>query len=164
MYDPHVYLDGSQISQLAASCPTTLHSLDIDLNRTSNATVDQGALDAITSSSSLRNLVLRLEPPDFANLRTDPQLDKMKAVGHEPIVNLTFVRDLFDSMRSRQASLESLQVIVGNWEDRHAEHGLMMPPSRLMGHWHCTVDAEGGETCTSRSEHSAHWPLLAYEL
>jgi hypothetical protein len=65
VYAPHLYLSPSHISQIAEGCPN-LDFLDIDLNRTSNTTLDQEVLSAISSCLSLRDLVLRLESPDLS--------------------------------------------------------------------------------------------------
>jgi hypothetical protein len=112
VYDTHVYLNASQITQIAEGCPN-LEFLDIDLKRTSNTPVDQDMLNAITSFPSLINLVLRLESPDFGKVRVDPEIHTLDIMGYDPIINRTFVENLFRKLRTQQASLLSLQVHVG---------------------------------------------------
>lgn len=151
-YDPHVYLSADDVSQLAQNCPI-LDSLDMDLNRTSNATVDEDVLNATTSFPSLKSLVLRLESPGFFDMRANPEINGHYIIGHDPIVNQTFVEGVFNRMRTLQGSLLSLQVHVGNWEDRSSRVSRM---SHLVGHWHCGMDADGQEICEGRNEYSSY--------
>lgn len=80
-YDPHVCLSADDVSQLAQNCPI-LDSLDMDLNRTSNATVDEDVLNATTLFPSLRSLVLRLESPGFFDTRANPEINGHCTIGH----------------------------------------------------------------------------------
>jgi hypothetical protein len=83
----------------------------------------------------------------------------MESIGYDPIVNQTFVEDLYRKMRARQASLVTLQVHVGAWDDRYKDYGMVGPPRHLLGHWRCKVNVEGREKCEGRTGYNSYWSL-----
>lgn len=166
-FEPHVYLTPTHLARLTKGCPNLAH-LDIDVNRTSPTTLDNAVLNIIPNFSKLASLVLRLESPDMQHRRANPEERKarcnMHTAGSDRIINATSVIALFHNLRQQQQDrlqanmplLNSLEVVVGNWDQRH-QYGMRGPPRHLLGNWHCRVDADEREVCEGKNTWPDYW-------
>jgi hypothetical protein len=67
-------------------------------------------------------------------------------------VNQTSVQSLFKYLREEKAGhpLGSLEVLVGNWEDRFQGGGMLERLRKRVARYTCEVDEDGMEVCEGR--------------
>lgn len=157
-YTDRPYLTTSDIHLLAQNA-TNLTSLNFDLRRlTTNIsdlttwTIDESTLYLAASPSfpHLQNLTLHLDSPEMTYKRAGIWFDRQgymnrpsnMKVPTEPTLNRTYVSDLFNKINSLRTetgleTLGQLEIIVGRWNQRDTEFGMMGAPNELVGKWVC---------------------------
>ncbi|KAH6664184.1 hypothetical protein B0J14DRAFT_608005 [Halenospora varia] len=153
-----VHLNESLLTIFVRRIPR-LESLDINLRRDANMSIDGNLLSSFSSSPTLRRLILRIPSPDMENAlwmnRNNPRYNDLiaryrvsKDDGDEidPIFNQNTVLKMFQQIRSRKVGkeLEELEFYVGNWDGRW-ERGLYPDNIMRVAHWRCSASWEGGK-------------------
>ena len=152
-YDDHLYLNTSQLKQLQQSAQD-METLDIDMDRNLDSIAQAELFETLGSFLHLSNLTLRLESPTFQEIRHGACHDlsprRHFAVNlHDPLVNGTWVKDMFHSIRSAQVKhskstasakppgLMMLELTVGAWAWRN-QHGYLSRPDKfVLGRFEC---------------------------
>lgn len=157
-YDNHLYLNNSQIQKLQQSSPA-IETLNIDMDRNLDAAAQAELFDSLGSFMNLSKLTLRLESPSFQAFRNASCTDRWdwrlarsgrQGALEDPLVNTEWVREIFRSVRSAQASrmadygldtpvkLKKLELILGPWSSRH-ENSMMGPDLFVLGRFECNA-------------------------
>jgi hypothetical protein len=149
---PPITLNTTEISTLYDSL-TNLQYLSVDMDRTSTWNITIYSL--LASSPSLTSLTLHYPSPDL-NFSIYPwefasQFRYQEDADDEidPIVNQTSVLGLFRKLGEEKVGerLKRMEVVVGNWEDRFVQGGMVERLRRRVARYICEVGEDGGEVC-----------------
>lgn len=150
----HLYLDQSRLNCLQDSSPG-ISRLEIDMDRSLNASDQHALFEAFGSFHNLSQLTLRLASPTWQarhDANCTRRWDCPELALSDPLVNLTWVKDMFADIRSAQMSrrsgmpavnssepvLTKLAVIVGPWEGRY-ENSMIGPDKIVSGLFECSL-------------------------
>jgi len=163
------YLNVSHVAKLRGDC-SKLETLDINVGRVVKSlendtwTFDYDFLNAVASVPMLKHLNLRFESADDADIRLGAHdgagwgfYDARRV---DPLVNQTSVEDLFKYLNGQRQRLglerlQTLDIIVGNWDGRHDSY-LGGPPRRLLGRWKCQ-ECDGSGNCTGGNMYPSYY-------
>ena len=126
------------------------------MDRILDSTSQADLLDTLGSFTNLSSLVLRLESPSFQAIRKGQCDDETGCYEftnglRDPVVNITWVTDAFNKIRSTQGrlhpasiqdsrKLEDFTVFVGHWASRDAySYGMSVEDNSIVGRFQCNV-------------------------
>jgi hypothetical protein len=135
-----------------------LENVDLNLRRQGNMSMEAEPLLSLLSSPTIKQLTLRFTSPDnpsgkvvFPGEQVMEQYDRYIWRGEEgpdPLINRESVPQLFKEMREQKkgADLESLEFVVGHWDERDFVSMVGFRGCPRVGNWRCFLD-DGQERC-----------------
>jgi hypothetical protein len=144
--------------------PPPANTSNIDDGQTESTNMTQHHLsifNLLVTAPELQQLILHYPSPDLRILDEEPMKTdwyqfEMRFYGSDdrddipdPLINKNSTQELFSYLRSKKVGkeLDSLEVLVGDWENRHLPREMMARPQKRIARYFCQINENGREAC-----------------